>query len=44
MSDHLLVWAGQTLVVISCSLKLERMGFPRIRARTRRSRALAQFQ
>ncbi len=31
MSDHFLVRAGQTLVVISCSLKFERMGFPGIR-------------
>ncbi len=44
MSDHFLVQAGQSLVVISCSLKFERKGFPGIRARTRRSRALAQFQ
>lgn len=42
MSDHFLVRAGQTLVLISCSLKFERMGFPGIRARTRRSWALAQ--
>jgi hypothetical protein len=44
MSDHFLVRAGQTLGVISCSLNLESMGFPGIRAHTRRSRAWAQFQ